>query len=491
MDVDSAGMESGRVGFRACEIDDGDGPKFLYAAGNERVIEMRLGKSRIVNLYENACGAEEFGRDAVDFKFDKMEESIKDAVATLEREVFDCFKRRDKKWAKQLELLKDPEAAISPPTATTSLPRQSPGFPPANHPSTSATSQTNNRASDGEFCATTPTRPDFDTIFSILPFSKEQLCNVLGDDDTLQGLSISPSTPPTNGIEVLDHQGLLYRRIKKGDGIYKIQLVVPKALVQQTVQHFHQRTAEKHHQRLKTLLLILEVAWWPSVRSDVWDFVESCKLCGVEAKECAIINPTKKPPHPPQPCSSAPSSSIKETHKPDSRKRQGGWWTSVAGCNVILGGAAPPTLGHPGWLPLEGSCGSGQYCGSVEIQRRLLREWILLRQGGNTEKSLCWSGHCCGSVEVEKRLLREQIMLRQRGGREKAPVGVTLLQQCGNTEKAPAGADTAVVVWKYREGSCGSGHYCGSVEIQKKVCAGVDTAPQQCPLQHKLFSVWK
>ncbi|RXN39438.1 hypothetical protein ROHU_000181 [Labeo rohita] len=68
MDIDSAGVESGRVGFCACEIDDGDGPKFLYAAGNERVIEMRLGKSRIVNLYENARGAEEFGR----FSFDSL-----------------------------------------------------------------------------------------------------------------------------------------------------------------------------------------------------------------------------------------------------------------------------------------------------------------------------------------------------------------------------------------------------------------------------------
>ncbi|KAI2647106.1 Retrovirus-related Pol poly from transposon [Labeo rohita] len=255
-----------------------------------------------------------------------MEESIKDAVATLEREVFDCFKRRDKKWAKQLELLKDPEAAISPPTATTSLvpPTSTPGFPPANHPNTSATSRTNNRASDGEFCATTPTRPDFDTIFSILPFSKEQLCSVLGDDDTLQGLSISPSTPPTNRVEVLDHQGLLYRRIEKGDGIYKIQLVVPKALVQQTIQHFHQRTAGKHHGRLKTLLQILEVAWWPSVRSDVWSFIESCKSCGVESKECAVINPTTKPSHrPPHPRSSASTSSTKETSKPERRKCRG------------------------------------------------------------------------------------------------------------------------------------------------------------------------
>ncbi|RXN18022.1 U6 snRNA-associated Sm LSm3 [Labeo rohita] len=156
-----------------------------------------------------------------------MEESIKDAVSTLDKEVFDSFKRRDKKWTKQLN---DPEAAISPPTATTSSvpPTSAPGFPSANHPRTSTTSRIINRATDGEFCATTPNGPDFDTIFFILPFSREQL-------GSTQGLSISPSTPPTNRIEVREHHGLLYQQIQKGDDTYKIQLVVPKTLIQQTV----------------------------------------------------------------------------------------------------------------------------------------------------------------------------------------------------------------------------------------------------------------
>ncbi len=52
---------------------------------------------------ESNLNREAYFREAVDFKFGKMEESIKDAVATLEREVIDCFNRRDKKWAKQLE----------------------------------------------------------------------------------------------------------------------------------------------------------------------------------------------------------------------------------------------------------------------------------------------------------------------------------------------------------------------------------------------------
>ncbi|KAL1282176.1 hypothetical protein QQF64_000979 [Cirrhinus molitorella] len=125
-----------------------------------------------------------------------------------------------------------------PPTST-------PGFPPANNPSTSTTSQTINRATNEEFCTTSPTGPDFETIFSILPFSTEQLGSTQGDDDTLQGLSNSPSTPPTNWIE---HQGLLYRQIQKEGNIYKIQLVIPKTLVQQTVQHFQQKTVGKHHE---------------------------------------------------------------------------------------------------------------------------------------------------------------------------------------------------------------------------------------------------
>ncbi len=38
-----------------------------------------------------------------------------------------------------------------------------------------------------------------------------------------------------------------------------------------------------------------------------------------------------------------------------------------------------------------------------------------------------------------------------------------------NIEKAPAGAGTAAAVGKYREGSCWSGHCCGSGEILKRL----------------------
>lgn len=90
------------------------------------------------------------------------------------------------------------------------------------YPTSSTTSRTINRATDGEFCATIPAGPDFDTMISIIPFSREQLTSTQGDDNSLQGLSISPFTPPTNRIEVREHQGLLYRQIQKGDNYGKI-----------------------------------------------------------------------------------------------------------------------------------------------------------------------------------------------------------------------------------------------------------------------------
>ncbi len=178
------------------------------------------------------------------------------------------FREETKKWAKQLEPIRKPEFAISPPTTTTSPlpPTSTPDFPQANVPTASTTSQTVNRATDGESCATTSAGPDFTAIFSHLPFSREELTSTQGDDDTLQGLTISPSTPPTNGIYMQDKHRLLYRQIQKDKDNYKIQLIVPKSLVQKPIQHFHRRTQVQHHGWLKTLLCILDVTWWPTIR---------------------------------------------------------------------------------------------------------------------------------------------------------------------------------------------------------------------------------
>uniref|UniRef100_A0A3P9MP57 Gypsy retrotransposon integrase-like protein 1 n=1 Tax=Oryzias latipes TaxID=8090 RepID=A0A3P9MP57_ORYLA len=116
---------------------------------------------------------------------------------------------------------------------------------------------------------------------SDLPTSLAEIAQAQDHDPKLKEMKRTQSDINTSPqrISFAEHQGVLYRRIPLQNQGERFQLVVPQALVPVFLRYFHDNPLGGHLGRLKTLLKILDVAWWPSVRKDVWEHTKKCETC--------------------------------------------------------------------------------------------------------------------------------------------------------------------------------------------------------------------
>ena len=116
---------------------------------------------------------------------------------------------------------------------------------------------------------------------SELPTTLDDLAKAQSADRKVKDLleQIDPTNQRSDRIGYEVVQGVLYRRMPTKDTGLRYQVVVPESLVQCFLEYFHDRPMSGHLGKLKTLLRALEVAWWPTIRKDVWEYVKRCCIC--------------------------------------------------------------------------------------------------------------------------------------------------------------------------------------------------------------------
>ncbi|KAL0146720.1 hypothetical protein M9458_058060, partial [Cirrhinus mrigala] len=114
-----------------------------------------------------------------------------------------------------------------------------------------------------------------------LPHSLEEIAKAQRVDNTITHLQagLQPRSVKEQPITFEEQQGVWYRKVPLKSKGEEYQLVVPHSLINDFLHYYHDNPLGGHLGQLKTLLKILEVAWWPSVRKYVWGYVKGCDIC--------------------------------------------------------------------------------------------------------------------------------------------------------------------------------------------------------------------
>lgn len=114
------------------------------------------------------------------------------------------------------------------------------------------------------------------------PVDLDVIAHTQKDDEALSGywkMAVEVDTSCTERIAFEVRQDVLCRQIPSKKQGAQYQLVIPAKLVPSVLAPFHDSPLAGHLGRLKTLLSILEVAWWPMIQRDVWEYVKCCTVC--------------------------------------------------------------------------------------------------------------------------------------------------------------------------------------------------------------------
>lgn len=72
---------------------------------------------------------------------------------------------------------------------------------------------------------------------------------------------------------------VLFRSVPDSKEGQRFQIVVPAKLKKVMLTYAHDSPLSGHLGKFKTLMRLLEFAYWPSIRTDVWQHCKNCEKC--------------------------------------------------------------------------------------------------------------------------------------------------------------------------------------------------------------------
>lgn len=123
---------------------------------------------------------------------------------------------------------------------------------------------------------------DSSTTFSSFPVEWTDIAKAQQEDADIQEIIEKTKTsadPDPTRIHFLLKNGFIFRSMPQGPGGPKLQIVIPNSLRQDFLNHAHNNPLSGHLGRLKTLLRLVDICYWPTMRSDVWKHCKECQVC--------------------------------------------------------------------------------------------------------------------------------------------------------------------------------------------------------------------
>ncbi|XP_053681478.1 uncharacterized protein LOC127161145 [Labeo rohita] len=130
----------------------------------------------------------------------------------------------------------------------------------------------------------TPVKHGFNPLTCDLPLDLSEMADEQKKDPECQEIMVNAKKQHTTDLKrthyVIKNE-VLFRSVPCPKEGQRLQVVVPAKLKEVMLTYAHDSPLSGHLGKFKTLMRLLEFAYWPSIRTDVWQHCTECRKCQV------------------------------------------------------------------------------------------------------------------------------------------------------------------------------------------------------------------